>query len=759
MWLLRSAKIKVLGRFRIGSRKTFEASSLDNEIAHAKKLVIQAVNDKSENRPKSMLKAADALCRIMERQSIQIRDLVLALPPVKLLAYIWSFRYLNVLYDAQEKSESDMSDKEIYQFVLEYIHAVWSCHAKLADENIDLDEAKVAVLMEALEAFMHTTMHYCLTSSAAREGSKGNRQWSDLEFQVKSGWVLMRGRRYQMLEEEFFMFVLKPHARALQTAYGMKPGEIATGVQGIANALRAGHDEASQKLHNNMDKGDALSGETCDDLVVAEGKSGESGDLTADTMGAVRDLLFGGVCSLSRHTNFTSPLLEDISYLPGENTEFFAAGSFKGTPMRTLPSLIKPGIKLGDEYYVTDGQWVRDSMYRAIQRGLIRRLPEYSEEWNRSQKSLIEKSFPEILDRQFAQASIYSEVFFKDPTTDQWVETDLVMVVDDVLLMVEAKAGVMAMHSPATDFYRHERVIRNLIVKAYEQCKRFIKYLATDVEVSLHGKRGDKYVEIGRLQRGSYRAILPIGLTVESYDPVATMSKGLAELRPLLGKYPFISMSVDNLFILNRFFPTTGELFHYLEVRQKVAGLPDAVLFDEVDHLGAYIEDSRFNIRNIEQLRGAGRTMCGSSGVVDKHFRGDTWMTASAPSRKYSKPLAAVLKALDKLRPSGWLEMDSYIRDLSDNGKSDLTTFLTRSKATLRNTPVLHFLVDDDLPLQVWLCRSGAEPLSKAMRDKGEAFCLNSSVPRVLALRISRNKKGKLTSLACASYYASGRRL
>ena len=29
--------------------------------------------------------------------------------------------------------------------------------------------------------------------------------------------------------------------------------------------------------------------------------------------------------------------------------------------MRSLPALIKPGIKLGDEYYVTDGQFVRDA--------------------------------------------------------------------------------------------------------------------------------------------------------------------------------------------------------------------------------------------------------------------------------------------------------------------------------------------------------------------------------------------------------------
>ena len=41
--------------------------------------------------------------------------------------------------------------------------------------------------------------------------------------------------------------------------------------------------------------------------------------------------------------------------------------------------------------------------------------------------------------------------------------------------------------------------------------------------------------------------------------------------------------------MLNRFLPTAGELFHYFEVRQQVAGIRKAMLFDELDHLGAYV--------------------------------------------------------------------------------------------------------------------------------------------------------------------------
>jgi hypothetical protein len=239
-----------------------------------------------------------------------------------------------------------------------------------------------------------------------------------------------------------------------------------------------------------------------DDLAAAIKKIEETdANFAAEMSGAMHDMFYGGICNMSRHTKLSAPLLEDLSYAPGGNSEFFADGEFKGTPMRTLPALIRPGIKLGDDYYITDGQFARDAAYRAIQRGLIARLPGYREEWNQRQKVVTEKSYPAIFARQLAAAQKFTEVYFKDSKTGEWVETDLVMAISDVLLVVEAKAGVQAMHSPATNFKSHERVIQNLIIKAYEQCVRFIEYLASAPEVPIFNLVNGDHVEVGRLRQ------------------------------------------------------------------------------------------------------------------------------------------------------------------------------------------------------------------------------------------------------------------
>ena len=207
-----------------------------------------------------------------------------------------------------------------------------------------------------------------------------------------------------------------------------------------------------------------------------------------------------------------------------------------------------------------------------------------------------EGAFPDILTDQLPGATVYQEVYYKDPATRQWSENDTLVLVDDVLYLVEAKAGAAAtIASPALDFRRHAQSVQDLVLKAYRQCERFFNYLNSADEVPLYNRADGKYEECGRVRRSDYRVMVPIGLTVESFSPFSSFCKELPQVEPLLGKHGFVSMSIDDLFVLKRILPTPGVFAHYMEVRQAVAGMRRAHLFDEFDHLGAYITKNRFD--------------------------------------------------------------------------------------------------------------------------------------------------------------------
>jgi hypothetical protein len=452
-------------------------------------------------------------------------------------------------------------------------------------------------------------------------------------------------------------------------------------------------------------------------------------------LGAMKDLFEGGICNVSRQAKLPETLLEDMAYEPGGETKFFEPGPFVGTPLRTLPARIRPLVRLDGDYYATDGQFVRDSAYRAIQRGLISRNNAYREDWNSKQKKLTEEAFPTILNEQLKGATIYNEVYFKDVTTGQWVETDTVVLLDDNLFIIEAKAGVMAMHSPATDFERHVRAVQDLVVKAYKQCRRFVEYLASAPEVPIFRLEEGQYIESAKFRLDAFRKILPIGLTVEAFTPFSAMCKELPEVTPILGKHPFISMSVDDLFVLKRFLPTAGTLLHYLDVRQQVAGIPEAMMFDEQDHLGAYISRNRFDRDMIEQLKKADRVTWDSfSEKVDNYFHEPDWKDIPVPQQKFPSELVEMLRALDRFRPNGWLKCDAYLRDLSGESRENLASLVRRLLPSLHEHAVRSFLFDSEIPLQIFLHRADHSVLPAETTHRGEVACLVSEKPEVRVL-------------------------
>ncbi|WVV48681.1 hypothetical protein THH46_07660 [Pseudomonas sp. NA13] len=206
------------------------------------------------------------------------------------------------------------------------------------------------------------------------------------------------------------------------------------------------------------------------------------------------------------------------------------------------------------------------------------------------------------------------------------------VMLDGVLAVIEAKSGAAAtIASPAESFERHARAVRDLVVKAYDQCQRFIEYLASADEVPIYEFKDGRYEEVARIRLSDYWLVLPIGLTVESYSPFSTGSKQLTGISPILGKHPFISVAIDELLVLNRFLPGTGALIHYLSIRQEAAGIKEVFLFDEFDHLGSYIENNRFCETVRQQLKEGATliTMDGMSSIVDDYFSTHDWKKAA----------------------------------------------------------------------------------------------------------------------------------
>jgi hypothetical protein len=698
--------------------------------------------------------AAASLMKEMEATAACMRELILGMPPHDLLGYIYAQHMMKTMSEqdvTKEERETQGPDDLINQnqFLLEYIHAVLATDPE--PEIMDFSEGKCAELFELSRKLRDQAMFYAMATSADTKDGAFGPDTAEILFRSMSSWVLLRGNRYQVLEGEFYRYVLAPHDDVFRDTYGVGADEVAAGFQAMADALRTGQAFAIDEMMNQFQAAHAFAkakGKPLED--VMEQWVAENADQSKAAGQAMDDMFRGGITNVSRHTKLPPSLLADLAYERGEDTEFFAAGDHTGTPYRTLPVRKKPLIKLGADYFAVDPCFPRDAGYRALLFNLLKRKPSYRAEFNERQKVMSEAAFADILSTQLPGARVLQEVYYRDPVSKQWSENDTLILIDDVLYLVEAKAGAAAtIASPASDFKRHAQSVQDLVIKAYKQCERFFNYLNTADEVPLFHLIDGKYVECARVRRADYRVMLPIGLTVESFSPLAAFCKELPHVQPLLGRHPFISLAIDDLFVLKRFLPTPGEFAHYMEVRQAVAGVRRAHLFDELDHLGAYLKKNRVDIELMEQLKDGDFVVWdGMSFDVDRSFEGENWKTGPRPTQDYPEEMLKLFGALDATCKAGWLRVDSYFRNLGSKGRSEFAAMLVELRKSLHQHHSRYFIYgqEAETPFFIWLHKSGGMIDWQKVGDKASSAALVTPAEKMTGLMVEATASGTYKS-------------
>tara|TARA_R100001480_G_scaffold151522_2_gene152897 strand:+ start:7576 stop:8613 length:1038 start_codon:yes stop_codon:yes gene_type:complete len=218
----------------------------------------------------------------MTQIASEMRAIIFGMPPQDLLGYIYAQR-LMAAGDMDGKSvEGDHSEgqkNEINQsqFLLEYVHAVLASDE--ATGECQFDEARCTELFDLSRKLREQSMLFAIASSADTGNQEFGPNTAELEFRAKSSWVLLRGNRYQVLENEFYRYVLAPHDDVLTEIYGVGATDIAKGFQDIADATRTGqtnailvmreqHEAATQYA---IDKGKPLE-EVMEDWVTDNGE-------------------------------------------------------------------------------------------------------------------------------------------------------------------------------------------------------------------------------------------------------------------------------------------------------------------------------------------------------------------------------------------------------------------------------------------------------------------------------------------------------
>ena len=664
------------------------------------------------------------VCKEIDEAVGRIRSLVSSYDPLDLLCYgYWALCSSMV----GKEAESDYGFEDgVYAAMVDYVQSVIVSTPPAETTRELTDEAWASLFAEVRDLYERLFIQFHIVN---RAHLKATRPDYDLEHdafcvQAQTRWTFVRGVRYAIHDPEFLSDFLSPHDDVFQRLFGISVHTLIDAIEAIHGSLCRDSMSAFEELREEhakfLSSMEAKEGQSSDaaDLGAALSQMMQDGDMCGRMASIAGRILGLDLFDLRRVTSLPTRLLDELSFEPGEDTSFFAAGPYAGWPLRVLPIKVRPFIKFRGRHYCFDFINIMDDIYRVTQRLVCRLEPGYQQAWNHRQKEASERRPLELLCELLPGATVYNPVHYehrpRPGQSAQWCELDGLVLFDDIMLVVEVKAGAFTWTPPSTDFPAYLQSLKALLQKPAEQAARFLDYLDSGDAVPIHDAEHKRTATVATKD---YRLIVPVCI---SLDALTAAAHQIAELKPvgIAVPRPVCSLSIDDLRVFRDVFDSSVAFAHFLLKRYEAEREPEVHVTDQLDHVGLYLEFLDY-VDHAKELSAAWGTGVdhwpGYRDVLDRYFYqvGAGGEPPHKPSLPIGEMLSAVLGKLDaSARPgrsscaAALLDMAPTVRKGFDN---QVAQSLARSRQRGQASP---FHVQGRIPITVFLDAPGVAPQS-----------------------------------------------
>lgn len=583
-----------------------------------------------------------------------IKQEVLKCNPVDLLTFSSKQFLLSILGKSSEIQMSEESNN--ISRMTEYIQSVLvSCKNMYVAGDEDPTPVFKEISAEIAELYSKI-QQFNLYLAYKFQASHMEYDKDVIDFIVQSQMLyLVRGQRYQVHQGEYFERLLREHNDIFVELYSITADEISLGIQKLEHSLSQGIIDSINELDDLMQKWLENGG---DDTIKAQG-----GELIKKIVGA-------GLNDVIAVTGWSENFVKDLAYGLGEDDSFFKHPEFAGWPIIDLPVQKKPFIKIEGRYYCFDYYTFTDYFYRAVQKAVTCQKPQYT--WADFQKIASEKMAADVLASILPGCTIYSDNYYPcNGSLKNLAENDLLVLYNDVLLIVEVKAGSFVYTAPMTDVKSHIKSLRTLIEKADHQCKRTYDYLKSkEYPIIYTAEKKQKAVINMRLIRDIYM----LSITVDNINSFACRAEKLSFLKLECNA---ISIAIDDLMVYRDYFESPLYFLHFLKQRRLATNLKNLMPFDELDHLGMYIKHNCYSMyfKSDERLL---RTLYGYREELDNYFCSLYHSKANVVKPKQILP-KMYIRIMDFLLSSdiaNKVEISNYLLDFSSESREQFSRWI-----------------------------------------------------------------------------------
>ena len=620
-----------------------------------------------------------------------IASLVQELPPEALLHRAWfslAASHINI------EAESDLDDEGIIALrMIDYIQSVIASVKESENQRQELTDDDWHALRERVETlFFNLSANYqiCRTAKARMEEECYDVDEQEFYFKAQLYWCNVRGHRYQVHDIEHLRDLFVGHSVLLEELFGITAQQFVDEMAKILHSLTFGLKEVLEDMHS-FEKDSLAAMET--KLEATPPKDNVSlpalmQEVVAENQWHNRqERVFGrffgtDLFDVNKVTSLPRTLIDELTWRPGEEPTFFAAGDFRGWPLRIWPIFMRPFICLNGRYYCFDVLSLFDNIYRVMQRVIMRLRPDYAETWNAIQQEVSEELPLVYLQRVLRGATAHKSVFYRwypdsGRSKKDWCETDGLLIYDDHLFIIEVRAGAFTYTPPATDFPAFITSLKNLVQKPASQGKRFLDYLESGDVVSIFDRDHNK---VGEIRKQHFRHITICAVTLDPFTEIASQVQHLRKIGVDVGRHPVWAVSLDDLRVYADIFTNPLRFLHYVEQRMQ-AFRSDHVNFDgELNHLGLYLKHNNYTeyVSTMQGTSGKVSNFIGYRREIDKFFQNRLYGGTTPCRLEQDTPLRIqeILVLLSESTKAGRSALSGFILDLDSETRQQISEYI-----------------------------------------------------------------------------------
>jgi hypothetical protein len=580
------------------------------------------------------------------------------------------------------QSENEFTSKESYYLsTLEYLQYLISRTPPNTDGKC-IEESEWDEIWKSATQVMQLTQAYL---STRRPGTTPPSEIDSLRFMLDSRRLMMRVRRYPIYFADHLRDSLLPYDGNIREAYGVDVPQLIRGLEeinsyqktGLLNRygalLESGRALAQKMQDAGYDTSPSATPEEAARISEALISPAFKFQLQ-ETEEKARLALTSAIFDVTDVTALPPSLLSLLSVRAGESilTNLTGPDHDDLSPLSTSLLHYRPFVERNERYFFFYHSGFEDRIVELIEDDLFARFPANASTMRRRRDDYQEELATNLLASVANPDSVHRNLFYPNPDEVGGItEVDALLVSDDILFIVEIKAGGLsaAASRGAPDSLFKE--LSETIGTGQRQAERAERYIKSADEVPFFDSSGKH--EVLKFRHLDFRKIFRVVITRENLGWVGARIAVLSMLDPKMDKaFPW-HVSMDDLRVVAELFKDSELRFaHYLEQRLMASSETALVQHDEIEHIALYDQINHYHelpAKGMDTLTFDPSYMRDIDLYFSEKYGGKS---PELPWRKIPPRLAVLLAALRASRLRGRFEAASIILSMDDTGRNQL---------------------------------------------------------------------------------------